>query len=1096
MEIKLEENKDLRQQATLRRLQEVSLRLLSQLEVEPCLECVVSGIVELLGADFGGIYRYDAERQELRPWLPLNFPEDAKYAAKPGEGMSGKIVLSGRPMKVDDYDSWEGRSPNRPKGVFGPVVQAPVQKSDEILGVLVAGRLYGKPPFTDEDLEIVELFASHAAVAMANAQLYQEAKRSAGQLSSLYQTSLEITKQLDLTQVLEGIIKRAVKLSQGKSGQFYLYDEARQELIPSIPYRLSEAVRMIRLKPGEGMSGKILSTRQPLIVNDYDSWEGRSPQFPRGTVQQSIGVPVEHGDKVLGVLTSERGKEDPAFVDDDIQLLTLFANQAAVAIANARAYEASRRTSEQLSKLYDTSLEISKQLEISSLLEHITQRAVELAEGKSGQFYLYDETREELVSSVPYHLTNLVRANLKPGEGLSGKVFSTRQPIIVHDYDSWEGRSAKFPRGVYQQAIGIPVEHGDKVLGVLNVHRDKKDSPFADEDIRLLTLFANQAAVALTNAQLYEETKKNAKQLAGLYETSLELAGQLEGQTLLQAIVSRAAKLLASKGSELVLFDPQTKDLITTVTNRIAKTRPVRPGEGIDGQVFESGKPLLIEDYNTWEGRLPELPIIPFPRIADVPIKLGNEKLGTLKVMRAAKDQPFTHEDVRLLELFANQAAVAISNSRAYETSRRTSKQLSQLYDISLEITKQLEIPRLLERIIQRAAGLANSRFGQIYLYDKKKNVLLDSVSFNLPESMQGLVIKPGEGMVGKILNSRKPMIVADYDSWKGRSTQVASDFTHHSAGVPVEHGGEILGVFWVGRKKDDPAFTDQDLQILTLFANQASVALANAKQYEELQKLYGQVKEKERLESELRVAHNIQASLLPQKLPKVSGWELAALWSAARVISGDFYDWFPIPGEKWGLVIADVAGKGIPAALFMANCRSLVRVLCMEGRPPHEAISRVNELILADAQSDLFVTLFHGVLDPKWGILTYVNAGHPRPIWHHRKSKDITELKATGIALGVQPNIELEEQSIQIGPGDLILFYTDGISEAQDSQGRFFGERRLRTSLKTLTKKKPDAILDSLQKEIAAFSHGREPSDDLTALLVKRSRSTGRSAR
>ena len=1094
MEIKLEENKDLRQQTALRRLQEVSLRLLSQLEVEPCLECVVSGIVELLGADFGGIYRYDAERQELRPWLPLNFPEDAKYAAKPGEGMSGKIVLSGRPMKVDDYDSWEGRSPNRAKGVFGPVVQAPVRKGDEILGVLVAGRLYGKPPFTDEDLEIVELFASHAAVAMANAQLYQEAKRSASQLSSLYQTSLEITKQLDLTQVLEGIIQRAVELSRGKAGQFYLYDEVREELIPSIPYRLAEAVRLIRLKSGEGMSGKILFTRKPLMVNDYDTWEGRSPQFPRGVVHQTIGVPVEHGGKVLGVLTSERGKEDPAFVDDDIQLLTLFANQAAVAIANARAFEASRRTSEQLSKLYDTSLEMSKQLEISSLLEHITQRAVELAEGKSGQFYLYDEARQELISSVPYHLTKLVRADLKPGEGLSGRVFSTRQPIIIHDYDSWEGRSAKFPRGVFHQAIGIPVEHGDKVLGVLNVHRDKEDKPFVDEDIRLLTLFANQAGVALTNAQLYEETKKNAKQLTGLYETSLELASQLEGQTLLQAIVSRAARLLAGKGSELVLFDPQTKELRTSVSHRLTRNLPmtaaqvaVRPGEGVDGQVFATGQPLLIEDYNIWEGRLADFPEIPFPRIADVPIKLGNETLGTLKVVRGTKDQPFTHEDVRLLELFANQAAVAISNSRAYETSRRTSKQLSQLYDISLEITKQLEIPRLLERIIQRAAELANSRLGQIYLYDKKQNVLLDSISFNLPESMQGFVIKPGEGLVGKILNSRKPLIVVDYDAWEGRYSQVPVGATHHAAGVPVEHGGEILGVFWVGRKKEDPPFTDQDLQVLTLFANQASVALTNAKQYEELQKLYGQVKEKERLESELRVAHNIQASLLPQKLPKVSGWELAALWSAARVISGDFYDWFPIPGEKWGLVIADVAGKGIPAALFMANCRSLVRVLCMEGRPPHEAISRVNELILADAQSDLFVTLFHGVLDPKWGILTYVNAGHPRPIWHHRKSKDVTELKAEGIALGVQPNIELEEQSIQIDLGDLILFYTDGISEAQDTQGRFFGERRIRTSLKTLTKEKPETVLDSLQKEIAAFSHGREPSDDLTALIIKR---------
>jgi phosphoserine phosphatase RsbU/P len=920
----IKENTHLRQQSTLRRLHDISIKLLGELELGPLVESITVGLVDLLQADTGNVYLYDPGKNELVPWIPLNLPREALYPMKPGEGAAGKVFLSGNALRLDNYDEWEGRSEKWPIGVTGTLVQAPIKKGDEILGVLAANRYPGKPFFTDEDLDTAQLFASQAAVAISNARLYEQAKKSAEQLASVYETSLEVTSQLELDQVLERIIRRAAELSNSKSGQFYLYDSARKHLASSIPYNLTDAVRA-NLKKGEGLSGRVLASKKPLIVEDYDTWEGRSPQFPFGVYHKAIGVPVQQGGKVLGVLNLHRDKEDAPFGEEDTRLLTLIASQAAIAISNARAYESIRRTSEQLSQLYETSLEITQQLEIRKLMERIIERAAQIVQAKSGQYYLYDKARAELVPTVPYKLPQQVsHIRLKPGEGMSGKVLLQRKPLVIDDYDSWEGRSPQFPKGVIFRTMGVPLEYGNEVLGVLTLERDRTEPGFSNEDVRLLSLFASQAAVALANAQ-------------------------------------------------------------------------------------------------------------------------------------------------------------------AFETAQRTSAQLSRLHDITLEVTRQLEIQQLLDQIIRSAVELANSRFGQIYLYDKSEDVLKDSVSYNLPKSMHGFNIKPGEGLTGRILKSGKPMIVEEYDSWAGRKPEVPIGTTHHAAGVPIEHGDGVLGVFWVGRKKGDPAFSEYDIQLMTLFANQAAVAITNAKQYKELQSLYGQLQEKERLESELRVAHNIQETMLPSAYPKIRGWSVAAMWKAARVISGDFYDWFPIPGGKWGFVIADVVGKGIPGAVFMAHCRTLVRTFCMGGRPPRDAIRRTNNLMIADTHSDWFVTLFYAVLDPVWGIFTYVNAGHIRPLWLHNRDNRIVGLKAKGMALGVLPEIDLEERSIQVQPGDSILFYTDGFSEARDARDRFFGENRIRAHLKQMSSEEPQTNLQSLKNKIADFSRGRELTDDLTAILIKR---------
>lgn len=582
---------------------------------------------------------------------------------------------------------------------------------------------------------------------------------------------------------------------------------------------------------------------------------------------------------------------------------------------------------------------------------------------------------------------------------------------------------------------------------------------------------------------------RQQRTLRRLQEISLKLLGQLELDPLLETIARGVIEILAADSGGIYRYDPESNELRPVIPVRQPKDAlyNVRPGEGMAGRVMLTGKPLKVDNYDKWSGRTPKQPKGTVGPVVQAPVRKGKEFLGVIYAERNLGKPAFTDEDLESLQLFANYAAIAITNAQLYEAAKRSARELSSLYETSLEITQELDPDQVLARIIKRAESLVQGRYAQFYLFDQSDKALIPGMPGNLPRSVQKVTMKPGEGLSGRVFRTRKPLIIADYDAWEGRAPGTPKGVIGQAIGIPVEQGEQILGVIAISRGKSEPPFDDDDVRLLTLFAGQAAIALTNARQYVELEKLYGEVKIKERLESELGMAHAIQASLLPKRLPHIPGWETAACWDAAREISGDFYDCFPVPGGRWGFVIGDVAGKGVPAALFMALCRTLTRTFCMDGRPPREAIARVNDLIIADSYSEWFITLFYGLLDPKWGIFTYVNAGHPRPLWLCKKGRAIEKLGADGIALGVIEGIKLEERSIQLEPGDQVLMYTDGISEALNSAGKLYGEKRIQTKVKQFAQDTPHAILDQLQKDVAVFSRGRPQADDLTAIMLKR---------
>lgn len=244
--------------------------------------------------------------------------------------------------------------------------------------------------------------------------------------------------------------------------------------------------------------------------------------------------------------------------------------------------------------------------------------------------------------------------------------------------------------------------------------------------------------------------------------------------------------------------------------------------------------------------------------------------------------------------------------------------------------------------------------------------------------------------------------------------------------------------------------------------------------------------RELERTEYEMETARGIQQSFLPESPPIIEGFELAALNLPARQVGGDFYDFIPVSEGKWGIIIADVSGKGVPAALFMALSRTLVRANVADNPTASQAMQKANRLISQEAKMGMFVTLFYAVLDPKKRRLQYVNAGHNPPFVVKKSSGDVILLRASGIAMGVIDDVSLEEKEIELDSNDIVVFYTDGITEAINSAGEQFGEKRLIETINRNADLPVKDLVGRVKDEVFTFAQDQPQFDDFTLVILK----------
>jgi len=294
---------------------------------------------------------------------------------------------------------------------------------------------------------------------------------------------------------------------------------------------------------------------------------------------------------------------------------------------------------------------------------------------------------------------------------------------------------------------------------------------------------------------------------------------------------------------------------------------------------------------------------------------------------------------------------------------------------------------------------------------------------------------------------------------------------------VPLMAKSKLIGILTIYNKKTDAKFTDGDQRLLTIIGAQSAQVLENARLYEEEQTLL-------LMQRELEVAANIQKVLLPSKAPAVDGYDIAGRNITAQLVGGDYFDFIPIDHKRLAISIGDVSGKGLSAALLMANLQATLRSQALAASSAKQCIERSNYMLLNCTESDRFATCFYGILDHPEHSLTYCNAGHDPPILLKR---DLIPLKAENLILGTFEGIPYTEQKVQIDIGDVLVMYSDGVTESKNKDDEEFGEKRLHDIVIANRSSPAQAILDTIVNAVCCFGGGCPQMDDITVVVVKR---------
>jgi serine phosphatase RsbU (regulator of sigma subunit)/anti-sigma regulatory factor (Ser/Thr protein kinase) len=306
---------------------------------------------------------------------------------------------------------------------------------------------------------------------------------------------------------------------------------------------------------------------------------------------------------------------------------------------------------------------------------------------------------------------------------------------------------------------------------------------------------------------------------------------------------------------------------------------------------------------------------------------------------------------------------------------------------------------------------------------------------------------------------------------------------------VPLVSQGELLGVLNLGPRLSQQDYSSDDRALLNNLATQAAPALCVAQLVRQQQ---AEVRARARIEQELQVARLIQQTLLPKTEPVLPGWQISAYYWPARAVGGDFYDFLEMPDGRLAIVVGDVTDKGVPAALVMATTRSILRGAARRRASPGPVLERINELLCPEIPPKMFVTCLYALLDPANGRLQYANAGHDPPYWRYDGGVEV--LRATGMPLGLMPNIRYEEYEITLRPGEGVLFYSDGLVEAHNARRELFGFPRLQAFIARHPEGHGPALIKALLEDLTAFTGGEaEQEDDITLVTLQRAASPHR---
>lgn len=445
-------------------------------------------------------------------------------------------------------------------------------------------------------------------------------------------------------------------------------------------------------------------------------------------------------------------------------------------------------------------------------------------------------------------------------------------------------------------------------------------------------------------------------------------------------------------------------------------------------------------------------------------------------------EKPWNKRDlIMILDRLRTQYEITIAQRIMAVEREKWLKELSILYEMNLLFASSIDLKETLNTVFYNILNAIQAEAGSMFLVDEQSNTLACRICQG-PKDITGIHVPFGKGIVGHVAKTRQVDVTTDvkHDVRHFPDIDEQSGFvTRSMVSVPLVTKDELLGVIQVINKKGGKTFSQEDVNLLQSLSSGAAMALQNARFSQRLL-------QEERIRSELLIAHQIQQGILPRPFEGHPAIHFEGLNLPAKDVGGDFYDYFQRNGKEFAFMIGDVCGKGVPAAIFMASARSTIKSQALAVLEPAKVIHFANKLIAEDAQHGIFVTVFYAVYDPETRLLRFTNAGHTLPFLYRPTTKTCASLFNTNFPLGVFDPFTFEESSFRLEPGDTLVLYTDGVSEALNPIREQFGAERLVRLILEHGHRSPKELLDAIVEDVRKFSGDVPQHDDITLLIVR----------
>ena len=577
------------------------------------------------------------------------------------------------------------------------------------------------------------------------------------------------------------------------------------------------------------------------------------------------------------------------------------------------------------------------------------------------------------------------------------------------------------------------------------------------------------------------------KDLQAILDINRKINSIEDVRVILNDISEHSCQLLNAEGASILLVDPDTENLYFEAASGESSDAlydvVVPKGRGIAGYAAEQKKHIIVYDAQNdkrFYKEVDEKTNLKTKSLLAMPLIHNERVIGVIEVINPAEGV-FTEDDVILLRQFAEQAATAIANALLYKTLQNRAKELEYLYQISNLTNMTYDRKVLFGKVVELLAKIFNSKRVSIMLVDEENGKFYIESALGLPPAvLENKEISMDDDKIScRALKLGKTIYSNDIErDGVGRNKRLRYKCGSFVC-TPIKIKNFNVGVINISEPHRGFRYTPEMIKTLQTIANQVGQS------YESILS-YNQRIETEKIRKEMDIMKMIQTALLVKNFSDFKNVSIYARMKAAEIVGGDFYDVYQLSPGKIGFAIGDVSGKGLPASLYMAVSRSVLKSYAHHVGKSHRVLEYANDILVDDSRVGMFVTMFYGIFDVNHRIIEYANAGHNLQ-YVYRPSKDkLYALSTKGIPVGISKRERYVSARIQLESGDIVICFTDGIIDAVNKEGENFGFKRLENIIKKYSPLSATVIVNSIFREVEDWASGAKQWDDMTLLVLK----------